>query len=58
MNLYKSNSLAGKFTKAKSLKIQGELHEKEEKLKKRNFNGTEGSRQRRWSFPEELEVNV
>ena len=34
MNLYKSNSLAGKFTKAKALKIQGELYEKEEKLKK------------------------
>ena len=33
MNLYKSNSLVGKFTKEESLKIQGELHEKEEKLK-------------------------
>lgn len=35
MNLYKSNSLAGKFTKEESLKIQGELHEKEEKLKRK-----------------------
>lgn len=35
MNLYKSNSLVGKLTKEESLKIQGELHEKEEKLKKK-----------------------
>lgn len=35
MNLYKSNSLAGKFTKEQSLKIQAELHEKEEKHKRK-----------------------
>ena len=31
---------------------------KKKKNLKGNFNGTEGSRKRRWSFPEELEVNV
>lgn len=57
INLYRSNSLAAKFTKQKSFKMQGELHEKKKNFKG-NFNRTEGSRQRIWRFPEELAADV
>lgn len=43
-NLYKTNSLATKFTKQKSLEMQRKFREKIFLI--RNFNRTEGSRQR------------
>lgn len=56
INLYKSNSLATKFTKQKSLEMQGELHG--EKVLKGNFSRTERSRQRIGKFTLELATDV